>query len=83
MEMKMESIFKQQVRLLLSNSISDSDIDSSCIKFQAEALKFISMCFANLNEAMEDDQRAFWRNQLVANISFFFFQICLIPCFSP
>ncbi|EKX48939.1 hypothetical protein GUITHDRAFT_162356 [Guillardia theta CCMP2712] len=42
MEMKMESIFKQQ----------------------AEALKFISMCFANLNEAMEDDQRAFWRNQL-------------------
>ena len=43
LEMKMESLFKQQ----------------------AEVLKYVSMCFANINDAMEQDQRDFWRKSLL------------------
>jgi hypothetical protein len=27
-------------------------------------LKYISLCFASINGAMEDEQRGFWRSQL-------------------
>ncbi|EKX54644.1 hypothetical protein GUITHDRAFT_150073 [Guillardia theta CCMP2712] len=37
----------------------------SIFKQQAEVLKFADLCFRGTNEAIDEEQRAFWRQQMI------------------